>query len=217
MGRISLANLDLDLVRTFVAVAERGSFSAAAATVWRTQAAVSQQIQRLEQQLGQTLLHRTSRGVHLSPSGARFLGYATRLLQLSEEATAAARGKVRRVVRIGAPDDIAGYALMPVLAEFRNTRPDLAFEVVTGSARELLPQLDARFDLVVGLSLEGSQAGMRLCTLPLKWVGGWDGRHPVPLALYPEGCLMRGQALTTLDGAGIPWEIAIGASALTAI
>lgn len=217
IGTISVANLDLDLVKTFVAVAERGSFRAAAAQIWRTQSAVSQQIQRLEGQLGETLLVRTSRNVRLSPGGERFLGYARRRLRLSDEAAAAVRGKARRFVRIGASDDIAGYVLMPVLADLRNRHPDMAFEVTTGATRELLPQLDIRYDVVLGLGLPGSKTGTRLCALPLRWVGRATGKGAVPLALYPEGCIMRGQALATLDEAGIPWEIALSASALTVI
>lgn len=212
-----MSTLDLDLVRTFVAVAERGSFNAAAARVWRSQAAVSQQIQRLEAQLGETLLVRSSREVRLSPSGERFLVYAHRLLSLSEEAAAAARGQSRTLVRIGAPDDIAAYVLMPVLAELRAQRPDLAFEITTGSTRELLPLLATRHDVVLGIALPGNVSGQALSSMPLRWAGDWSGRGAVPLALYPEGCVMRGQALAALDAAGVPWEIAISASAVTVV
>lgn len=213
-----MAMLDLDLLRTFVAVAERGSFSAAASRVSRTQAAISQQIQRLEAQLGQTLFERTSRQVRLSPAGERLLGYAARLHHLSEEAILAVRdGSVRSVVRVGVTDEIAAYALMPALAQIREQRPDLKFEVTTGDTRELLSQLGKRCDLAIGLGLPEHTEGRVLARLPLRWVGHWSGHGAVPLVLYPEGCLMRGQALAALDRAGIPWEITTSTSSVASV
>jgi len=213
-----MTSLDLDLLRTFVAVAERGSFSAAATRISRTQAAISQQIQRLEAQLCASLFVRNSREVRLSPAGERLLGYANRLLQLSEEASLAVRdGTTRSVVRLGVTDEIAAYALMPALTEIRNQRPDLLFEISTGSTRDLLPQLGARCDLIVGLALPGHSVGTTLATLPLRWVGHWPGKATVPLVLYPEGCLMRGQALVALDRAGMPWEITTSTSSVASV
>lgn len=210
--------LDLDLLRTFVAVAERGSFSAAASRISRTQAAISQQVQRLEAQVGETLFVRNSREVRLSPAGGRLLGYASRLLHLSEEAILAVRdGTTRSVVRLGVTDEIAAYALMPALAEIRTQRPDLLFEITTGTTRDLVPQLGTRCDLVIGLALPGHSAGTTLARLPLRWIGRWPGKSVVPLVLYPEGCLMRGQALAALDRAGVPWEITTGTSSVASV
>jgi DNA-binding transcriptional LysR family regulator len=210
--------IDLDLLRTFVAVAERSSFSAAAARLSRTQAAISQQIQRLEAQLGAALFVRNSREVRLSPAGERLLGYANRLLHLSDEASQAVRdGNTRCVVRLGVTDEIAAYALMPVLADIRNQRPDLLFEITTGSTRDLLTQLGMRCDLIIGLALPDHSVGNTLATLPLRWVGHWHGKAVVPLVLYPEGCLMRGQALAALDRAGIPWEITTSTSSVASV
>ncbi|NUS39863.1 MAG: LysR family transcriptional regulator [Lysobacter sp.] len=208
-----MTSVDLDLLRTFLAVAERGSFSAAAARVWRTQAAVSQQIQRLEAQLGEPLFLRSSRSVRLSAAGERLLGYARRLLQLSDEAVQAVRdARTRTVLRIGTTDDIAAHALMPVLADLGARRQELQFEVLTAPTRELLSRLGGGCDLVVCLGLPNSGAGRRLAMLPLRWVGRWPGTGPVPLALHAEGCLMRGQALAALDQAGVAWEVATSAS-----
>lgn len=213
-----MASLDLDLLRTFVAVAERGSFSAAASRISRSQAAISQQIQRLEAQLGETLFARNSREVRLSPAGERLLGYASRLLHLSEEAILAVRdGTTRSVVRLGVTDEIAAYALMPALADLRARRTDLLFEITTGTTRDLVAQLDTRCDLVIGLGLPGHAAGTTLARLPLRWMGHWSGKGAVPLVLYPEGCLMRGQALAALDRAGLPWEITTSTSSVASV
>src|SRR6218665_2542901 len=81
--------LDLDLLRTFVAVAENGSFSAAAPQIGRSQSEVSMQMQRLEQSVGRTLLVRGPRTVGPNAAGEELLGYARRLLRLSDEARAA--------------------------------------------------------------------------------------------------------------------------------
>lgn len=213
-----MASLDLDLLRTFVAVAERGSFSAAASRISRSQAAISQQVQRLEAQLSETLFMRNSREVRLSPAGERLLGYAGRLLHLSEEAVLAVReGTTRSVVRLGVTDEIAAYALMPALADLRALRTDLLFEITTGTTRDLVAQLDTRCDLVISLGLPGHAAGTTLARLPLRWMGHWSGKGTVPLVLYPEGCLMRGQALAALDRAGLPWEITTSTSSVASV
>ncbi|MGQ7190598.1 virulence transcriptional regulator RovM, partial [Escherichia sp. HC-CC] len=79
-------NLDLDLLRTFVAVADLNTFAAAAAAVCRTQSAVSQQMQRLEQLVGKELFARHGRNKLLTEHGIQLLGYARKILRFNDEA-----------------------------------------------------------------------------------------------------------------------------------
>ena len=83
------AQLDPDLLRTFVAIVDAGGFTQAARQVHRTQSAVSMQVRRLEETLDRPLFQRDGRGVQLSPDGEALLGYARRLLKLHDEAVAA--------------------------------------------------------------------------------------------------------------------------------
>lgn len=203
---------DLDLVRTFLAVVEAGSFSAAAPGVYRSQAAVSQQVRRLETQLGATLFERGHREVALSEAGRRFLPHARRLLQAGEQARLAARGIEQRTIRIGVADDLAGPLAMPALAALLAQDASLAFEIASGATRVLHAQLSAQLDVVVGLALPRLAEGTELARLRLGWFGHWHGGGSLPLALCGEGCLLRRQALAALDRAGRPWELRVAAS-----
>ena len=203
---------DLDLVRTFLAVVESGSFSAAAPGVYRSQAAVSQQIRRLETQLGAPLFARGHREVSLSETGRRFLPHARRLLQASEQAQRAAQGIQQRTLRIGVADDLAAPIVMPALGTLAATDASLAFEITTGGTRTLHAQIPAQLDAVIGLAIPRLREGTELARLRLQWFGRWDGRGSVPLALCSEGCLMRRQALAALDRAGLAWNLRVAAS-----
>ena len=95
------AQLDPDLLRTFVTIVDAGGFTPAARQVHRTQSAVSMQVRRLEETLGQALFQREGRGVQLTPDGEALLGYARRLLRLHDEAVAAlTRPDLSGLVRI---------------------------------------------------------------------------------------------------------------------
>src|SRR5215468_8536636 len=99
-------NLDMDVLRTLATAMELGSFARAAERLGRTQSAVSLQMRRLEAQLGETLLRKQGRGLALTDAGDVVLGYARRILELNDEAVAAARGiSVEGSVRFGVPQD----------------------------------------------------------------------------------------------------------------
>lgn len=103
-------NLDTRLVRTFVAVADKASMTAAANVLHLTQGAVSQQIRRLEETLGRSLFERDRRGLRLTLSGERLFELAKRLLSQNDEiwaemATSAVEGRVR----LGVPPDLAAW------------------------------------------------------------------------------------------------------------
>ncbi|WP_339762730.1 LysR family transcriptional regulator, partial [uncultured Hoeflea sp.] len=97
-----LLMLDPDVLRSFVAIAETGSFTAAAARIYRTPSAVSMQIKRLEEQLGVAVFLRDARNVSLTHDGEVLLGYARRLIALNREAISRfVTSEVSGVVRIG--------------------------------------------------------------------------------------------------------------------
>src|SRR3712207_252911 len=118
--------LDPDLLRSFVLIAEGGSFTRAAQIVGRTQSAVSMQIRRLEDMLGQPLLHRGPRGVETTPHGAWLLERARRLLAMHDDIIASFRNPaVAGAVRLGTPDDYALRWLPGILARFAETHPEI--------------------------------------------------------------------------------------------
>src|SRR4249920_4264700 len=124
------AMLDLELLRSFVSVVDSGGFTRAGERVHRTQSTVSQQIKRLEEDVGQPLLNRTAKDVTPTEAGERLLSYARRLLALAEEARdVLTRPGNEGAVRLGIPEDFAAYRLTKLLAAFSRTRPGLRLHV----------------------------------------------------------------------------------------
>src|ERR1700719_1222618 len=121
---------DLELLRSFVSVVDSGGFTRAGERVHRTQSTVSQQIKRLEEDVGQPLLNRTGKDVTPTEAGERLLSYARRLLSLAEEARdVLARPGNQGAVRLGVPEDFAAYRLAKLLAAFSRSHPGLRLDV----------------------------------------------------------------------------------------
>ncbi|WP_111413084.1 LysR family transcriptional regulator [Billgrantia lactosivorans] len=208
--------LDTDVLRTFVAIAECGSFTRAARQVFRTPSALSMQIKRLEETLGQALFIREARQVRLTPEGEVLLGYGRRLLKLNEEAvTQFLAPSISGRLGFGTTDDVGTRILPGVLAQFARSHPAVQVDVVVGSSREMLTRLDAgELDLVlVTAGNPGQEArGEIVHSEPLVWVGREGGvaarRSPLPVALAHQGCAWRGMALEALNRAGISFRIA---------
>jgi DNA-binding transcriptional LysR family regulator len=122
---------DIDLLRTFVAVVESGSFTKASRTVFRSQAAVSMQVKRLEESIGQPLFVRDTRNLELGQTGKALLPDAQRLLNLHDETwTALVQPEVQGQIIIGAPDDYIASLLPDVLRKFSTVYPRVTLELI---------------------------------------------------------------------------------------
>jgi len=122
--------LELDVLRTFVAIAETGSFTAAANAVFRTPSAVSMQIKKLEDQLGRAVFSRDARSVTLTADGEMLLTFARRLLALNREAVSKfVAPSISGIVRLGSPDDFGERVLPSVLKRFAQSHPAVAVDV----------------------------------------------------------------------------------------
>jgi DNA-binding transcriptional LysR family regulator len=209
-----IRTLDLGALRSFVAVAETGGVTRAAAFVSLTQSAVSMQIRRLEDALGQTLLDRAGRGVRLTAAGEQLLGYARRILALNDEVLARMTDRAfEGEIGLGVPSDIVYPALPQVLQQFAAAYPRMKVQLVSSYTRRL-KALFARGEADVILTTEDSvdPGGETLTTLPLVWVGApggtaWCGR-PLRLA-FERNCIFRTGIEAALDRAGIAWEMAV--------
>jgi len=216
--------LDPDLLASFVAVAEAGGFSEAAARVHRTQSAVSMQIKRLEERLGRTLFERSARGATLTPAGELLLPHARAILRAHREALALfERDAVQGRVVVGAPDDYAATFLPASLARFADTHPKVEVELLVAPSAELVPAL-ARPDgpdLALVTAGSGERAAAILRREPLVWVAA-EGhvlarRDPLPLALFHPGCAFRRAALSALAEAGRRYRIAYTSVSLSGV
>jgi DNA-binding transcriptional LysR family regulator len=209
------AGLELDLLRTLVAIADTGSFNRAARAVFRTPSAVSMQMKKLEEQVARPLFAKDGRSVILTPDGESLVGYGRRILKLADEAMQRFRApEIEGTIRLGIPDDYAGHFLPDILARFAASHPNVEVDVFCQSSRELLAHLDDNaIDIALVTSGSGQQtAGMTLYRGQLVWVGLRHGcaheRNPLPLAVSHLGCCWRKQALSSLDRAGISYRIA---------
>ncbi|QPF87521.1 LysR family transcriptional regulator [Bradyrhizobium genosp. L] len=214
--------LDPDLLQAFVAVAEHRSFTRAASALNRTQSAVSMQVKRLEERLQAELFHRSKANVDLSAAGEGLLGYARRILSLNEEAI----GRVREhgmdgQVRLGVMDDYGTLIVPPLLAGFVANYPLVHVEMETGLTSTMTDRLGEAFDLVIAMHPEGRGEGELLRTEQAVWAASSTHRveqiDPLPVALYPQGCLFRSWAMQALDEASRPWRLAFVSHSLAAV
>ena len=217
MGMTVPPALDPDLLRTFVLIAEEGSFTRAAHLVGRTQSAVSMQVQRLEAALGQTLIERGRGGaVRATPQGEHLLGEARELLALHDRIWRSFRApKVQGTVRLGTPDDYALRYLPQILTRFAAAHPIVDVEVVCLPSSELAPRLDAG-DLDLTLLSEG-EAPLRWPAVPLlrdelAWITSEahaaHRRDPLPLAIDSDACSWGSAAVKALQAAGLRYRLA---------
>lgn len=220
-SNIALPMLDNDLLRTFVAIAETGSFRAAAKRVYRTPSAVSMQIKKLEETLRRPLFVRDGRQVTITADGEILLGYSRRMLKLNDEALARfVAPTIEGCVRLGAPDDFGTRFLPNILSRFAAVHGAVDVEVLLEPSVQLLQRLeDGSLDLTLITTShgdKGDRSGEVIFTEPLVWVGlkggiAWE-REPLPLALATHGCSWRQSALDVLDRAGKSYRIAYGSS-----
>jgi len=209
--------LDPDLLRAFVLIAEGASFTRAAELVGRTQSAVSMQVKRLEEALGQPVLTRSKGGAtELTAHGHFLLSRARQLLALNDEIVAAFREPtVAGIVRLGTPDDYALSFLPPILARFAETHPAVEVEVICASSADLVARMRAG-DLDLSLISDGNEPrGWETVPLwrgPLQWITSTryapHRRSPLPLALAGGYCCWRAAALAALERAKVPYRIA---------
>lgn len=209
------SGLELDLLRTLVAIADTGSFNRAARAVFRTPSAVSMQMKKLEDQVGRPLFAKDGRSVALTPDGESLVGYGRRILKLTDEAMQRFRApEIEGTIRLGTPDDYAGSFLPNILARFAASHPNVEVDVFCMSSRELLAHLDAnQVDIALVSAGHGQhQSGQIVHREPLVWAGLRHGcaheKVPLPLAVSHVGCCWRRMALDALDRAGIAHRVA---------
>ncbi|MGL5446489.1 MAG: LysR family transcriptional regulator, partial [Rhabdaerophilum sp.] len=148
---VSGGQLDLDLLRSFVTIADAGGFTRAAERLLRTQSTISLQVKRLEAQLGRRLFDRTPRSLRLTPEGETLLPEARALLALHDAIlTRNAEGVIEGTIRLGTPEDFATSHLPEVLARFAKSHPKIALEVTCDLTLNLIERFRAgEFDLVL--------------------------------------------------------------------
>lgn len=215
---------DLELLRSFVSVVDAGGFTRAGERVHRTQSTVSQQIKRLEDDVGQPLLDRSGKDVTPTEAGERLLSYARRLLSLAEEARdVMARPGSEGAVRLGIPEDFAAYRLTELLAAFSRSHPGLRLDVRADQSVYLRRDLErGELDLALLKRAAREKGGIACWPERVHWVTSKSHpvdpmMSPVPLIGFPAGCVYRTGAIHAIESAGRAWYIAFSSSSLSGI
>ncbi len=218
---MSMRNLDTSLLRAFVAVAETGGMTSAGNVLHLTQAAVSQQIKRLEEALGSELIRRDRRGFGLTDAGERIFGRAKRLLAVNDEIWAEMTTRTfTGEVRLGVPYDLVSRYLPDVLRRFSRAHPQVEITLVCKASRALAAAVAAgELDLAVVEAARLAPGAELLSTDRLVWAGARGGeahrRRPLPVASC-EDCAFRPATFEALRAAEIPFRIVTDAVNLDA-
>lgn len=213
--------LDPHLLQSFVAIVETGSFTRAGERMHLTQSTISQQMRRLEQQLGCPLLDRSGRQVVTTAQGETLLGLARRILGLLAQAGDRV-GEASLPLRLGVPEDFAAGAMTAVLAAFARQYPEVRLEVQSDLSHALWQAFEAG-ELDLALIKQGRGQGEPIARWrePLAWVDSRDWpageRDPVPLVVFPNEGLYRRQITDALDARGIAWRIAYVSASLASL
>ncbi|MBS8261458.1 LysR family transcriptional regulator [Roseibium polysiphoniae] len=216
--------LDIDQLRTFLAIAELGSFTKAGEAVNKTQSAVSMQMRRLEERVGMAIFAKDGRQSRLTEDGERLIEYARRMILLNNE-TLSAFGTYQEVgrVKLGLPDDYADRLLPQVLAAFARLNPAIEVQVVCASSSETSVAIaNGDLDVAIVTSTDNrSQMGEVIRREPLYWVTSSDhcahASDVVRLAVGPTSCAWRRLAMEALDRVSRPYAISYVSSSATAL
>lgn len=203
----------LRALQSFLVIVETGSFTAAAKQLNYSQSAISNQIQRLEENVGMALLARSTRYLTPTPAGRDVIGYAREMLRLDAEMMERLSSQdIAGKVRLGLPADFAVY--MPeTLAMFSARHPRVELEVRSGLSDYLSDQVSCgEIDMAVVTRTEQTTSNCRLRTEPLVWVSAKGSnahtREPLPLALWPDGiCTFRTASIKALESSELSWRV----------
>lgn len=207
-------NIDLTALRAFVAVADAGGVTRAAGLLHLTQSAVSMQIRRLEDMLGQPLFLRASRKLTPTAEGEQLLSYGRRMLALNDEVLSrfsmtAPTGSIR----LGVPHDIVYPAIPNILKALAGCYPGVRINLVSSFTLTLKEGLSrGDFDVILTTEEAPPPEAEILSARDLVWIGAPDGviwqQRPLRLACK-DVCIFRHSALAALEKAGLPWELAV--------
>ena len=215
---------DVDLLRTFVAVVDTGSFTKASASVHRSQAAVSMQIKRLEELLGRRVFERTSRTIALTGHGRILIDYARRMLSLHDESLRRlANPEVAGRARLGVTEYFLPGELPRLLARFAAAHPGVHLDVRMGLSKDLRVDVrSGRLDVAI-VRLDETRSGEpeHFWKEPQVWVAAdpWkrDKLSAIPLVALPPGCVLRQFAIDTFKRRRLDWRLAYTGSSMASV
>ena len=206
----STKNIELVLLRSFVQVADCGSFTLAGQRSHKTQSTISVQIRTLEERLGHQLIERSSRILQLTEQGELLLGYARQMLRIHDEAVARLTlSGQRQQVRVGLVEYMAPHRLPGIVASLPGAFPLLDVLVKIDLSSRLRQDLaDGKLDVVIAARKPDEQVGRLLFHESLVWVTCDKAlalQRPLPMAFLPSPCFYRDAACAAMNELALPW------------
>ncbi|MGH1487769.1 MAG: LysR family transcriptional regulator, partial [Cellvibrionaceae bacterium] len=203
-------NIPTEFLRSFVTIAELGSFTQAGDKLARSQSAISLQIKKLEELLGQQVFSRKGHNFELTHSGEILMRYATQILQLNDRVLGELDSKaIVGKVRLGIPSEFAISLLPKIVGNFSRQNPQITLEVICDLSRNLNNDLKQRkYDLILSILDDPDQIeGHYVKRDQLVWVSASEhfshDTDSIPLIVAPEGCIYRNRAIKHLKNANI--------------
>ncbi len=209
-----MINLPTEVLRSFVTVADFGSFTQASELLGRSQPAISMQMKKLEYMVGQSLFQRSEQKLSLTEDGETLFEYARQILSLNDEAVSAlVKSSLSGNLRFGIPSEFATSLLPKIVSRYSQNYPTVTLDVSCDLSVNLLSSRNRpKFDLILALQDELEQSNNeRIKTDELVWVT--KERHnahmnsPLPLIAAPDGCIYRKRAIEKLNQAKRKWRI----------
>jgi DNA-binding transcriptional LysR family regulator len=218
----TMKNIPTDSLRTLVTVVEVGGFAKAGELLGLSQPAVSLQIKRLEELLGNKLFKKQGQRQVLNHHGEILLPLAKQLLQMNDNILQTFSSEVLvGKVRLGIPSEFAATVLPAIIGDFVSLYPDVALEVKSELSKKLRHSDNReQYDLILAL-LEGSEQSQYPIFMEdeLVWVGDVNNINSdvINLVVAEEGCIYRRRAINVLEKAGLKWRIVYTNADLTGI
>ncbi|MCW1413410.1 LysR substrate-binding domain-containing protein [Rhizobium sp. 1AS11] len=218
-----LQNIETSLLRTFVTIANTGSFTRSAQILFRTQSAITMQMQKLEEILGCRLTYRSGKSLSLTDEGDALLPYAVEILRLNDELQSDLRSMKRREeIRVGTSDDYAVILLPEILNEFSAAHPNVTMTVNCSNRDQNLEKLKkGEIDILLTPVMADEQMGETLRTERLVWVGSSETEitdsEPVPLTGFPLGCVCRDVMIRSLNQNNREWKFVYSSNSIVSI
>lgn len=215
--------LDSDLLRTFIAISDTGSFTKGADRIYRSQSAVSLQIKRLEAILGQPVFKRHARGVVLTHIGENLRPVAQRIIDTLDSTLGELRASgLNGSIRIGIPDEYGETILPQVIAEFARDHPQVEVNVQCGFSAgfpEALKHND--LDLAVYATESLIKGTMVLRQEKTHWVTSKNHlaheQDPIPIALFDRACWWRDRTIEALESSGRRYKVIYTSESVTGV
>jgi DNA-binding transcriptional LysR family regulator len=213
--------LPVEFLKSFLAIADSGSFTKAALLIHRTQSAVSMQMRRLEEEIGKPLFARDGKSFTLTAAGETLVEHARRIVKNHDDTVAVfSKPNLYGKIRFGAAEDYASLVLPGVLSNFALSYPAIRVDVHVAPSTDLKASLDAgTLDMALCTEIKGN--GKVVHREPVVWATSphhmAHEQNPVPIAVYHEGCVFRKWATEALTHQKRAYRIAYVSTSVTGI